>query len=220
MRKVLETIFPNQEDWLKTGIYKLYHTSNINKVYIGSAIQTKIYGKSKLRKGFYGRLYYHVWSLKNNKHHSPKLQNFINKYGLEGLRLEIIEFCDKTNSKEKEEYYIKYYDSVKTGFNCSHEGHTNGASLSKEIREIISKKVSEKLKGRVPANWESIKGMKAKPVLEFKDGQFTQEYQSLIEMCTINNLGYKHMSMVLRGKSKLPLFIRNNGLKWIYKDEQ
>lgn len=31
---------------------------------------------------------------------------------------------------------------------------------------------------------------------------------------------HKHLSQVLRGKSKLPLKIRDKGLKWIYKDEQ
>lgn len=217
MKHIIEKIFPNKEDWSKTGIYKLYFSDNPQKIYLGSAVQTILYGKTKTRRGFYGRLYFHIWALKNNKHHSPKLQNFVNNHGLDNLRFEIIEFCDKTKSKEREELLIKELDCVRNGFNCSHEGHTNGATLSTETRLIISKKVSAALKGRIPKNFESIKGKRAKKVLEFKNGIIVNEYNSLIEMCTINKLSYQAMSDVLIGKMKLQKRFVKEDILWKYK---
>lgn len=217
MKEILEKLIPNKEDWNKTGIYKLYHVDNTDKLYIGSATQTKLYGKTKTRKGFYGRLYIHIWALKANKHHSPKLQKFINKHGIDGLRFEIIEICNVDESKEREEHYIKHFDSVKYGFNCTHDGYKNGAKLSLETRAKISKKVSDKLKGKIPKNWKDIKGTRAKPVLEYENNIVVKEYKSLTEMCKLNNFNYKHLSQVLTGKSKLPVYLRNTNKRWEYK---
>jgi len=48
----------------------------------------------------------HICELQNNKHHSRYLQRVVNKYGLEGLRFEIIEFCEPNRCLNLEQYWI------------------------------------------------------------------------------------------------------------------
>lgn len=217
IRKFILTIIP-KEFISSNGIYKLYFNDDVKKrVYIGSATQTNNHHSGKDRKGFYGRIYYHVYHLIHKEHHSPKLQNYVNKYGLGKLQFEVVEICDKAISKEREEFYIKQFNAVKIGFNCSHNGHTNGGYVSPETRKIISAKVSAKLKGRTPKNWSDIKGMRAKPVLELQNGVIIREYKSLTEMCHINTFSYKFFSQVLSGKAKLPQkYVCQNKI-WRYK---
>lgn len=209
-------LFPDPNTRLLTGIYKIsFKEDKKRRTYIGSAVQDKPCGKAKSRKGFYGRFYYHIYDLRRNTHHSPKLQNYVNKYGILGMSVDILEFCDKTISKKKEEGYIIQYNAVKNGFNCSYEGKTNGTPLSAETRAIISKKVSAALKGRIPKNWESIKGMRAKIVEELENGIVIKQYKSPTEMCKVNNFSYKHFSLILLGKQKLPS--KYGSKVWRYK---
>lgn len=216
--KVLELLPKDSKLISATGIYKLYFQNDPkNRIYIGSATQTNSHKYKKFRVGFYIRLYHHISTLKANIHHSPKLQNYINKYGFKNMVFEIVELCDKTISKEREEFYIKQYNCVKLGFNCSHDGHVGGGIISPETRKIISMKVSAKLKGRVPKNWESIKGITAKPVEEYLNNRLVKEYKSLIEMCELNNLSYKFFSQVLSGKAKLPKKYVMQNITWKYK---
>lgn len=199
------------------GIYKLYFKSNPDKVYIGSASGVK--SKYEKRRGFYGRLYTHGLALINKRHHSPKLQNYVNKYGFEGISFEIIELCSKDQLKEREEYFIRKYDAVKIGFNCTHDGYSNGGIISKEVKLLANKKTSDALKGRIPDNWLSIKGIRAKPVLELINNIIVKEYKSLTIMCIENNLSYKTYSQVLRKKIRLPRKFINENKYWIYKEE-
>ncbi len=96
-------IFPNS-----IGVYKISFINNNGKVYIGSTSN---------KKGFYKRWYKHILELSRNISKSPRLQNAVNKYGIDNIRFEIIEECDKYNCIEKEQYYIDKYNSYKFGYN-------------------------------------------------------------------------------------------------------
>jgi group I intron endonuclease len=63
----------------QTGVYIIRCNVN-NFVYIGSAAS---------KKGFRGRLIFHLWQLRMGKHHSPILQNHFNKYGIDAFTFEI-----------------------------------------------------------------------------------------------------------------------------------
>ena len=65
------------------------------------------------------------------------MQNAWNKYGEEKFNFEIIQICEPSELDIKEQYWIKYYDSMKNGYNlclggsgCSGYKHTEG-ELSK-----------------------------------------------------------------------------------------
>ena len=115
-------------------IYKITNTIN-NKCYIGITKRT-------LKR----RWYEHRWSAKNNKKKLP-VHNAINKYGEDNFSIEVIEKCDNDILDEKEIYYIKFFDSIKNGYNLAHGGFPFSAGEShisknkkktKEHREKIS----------------------------------------------------------------------------------
>ena len=88
------------------GIYKIVNIKD-KKVYIGSSKRIEIREKEHFKK------------LKNNKHHSIKLQRAYNKYGIKNFILEIVEIVeDESKLFERENYYIELYNSFNEGYNC------------------------------------------------------------------------------------------------------
>ena len=85
------------------GIYWFKNSIN-DKVYIGST------------KCFNTRYKQHIVELKGGYHANPKLQNFVNKYGLDKLQFEIIELTNLEELKDKEQYYL---DSNNNKFNIN-----------------------------------------------------------------------------------------------------
>lgn len=74
-------------------IYKILNKIN-NYFYIGSSIN------------FISRQKQHIYLLKNNKHHSYKLQHQWNVYKQENFEFIIIEYCTEDNILQKEQNYI------------------------------------------------------------------------------------------------------------------
>lgn len=65
------------------GVYKIQSIIKPQRIYVGSAINIRI------------RWNIHSSGLKLNKHENPKLQNHVNKYGIDDLIFSIIIICDK-----------------------------------------------------------------------------------------------------------------------------
>lgn len=107
-----------------SGIYKIINLIN-GKIYVGSAVNFK------------NRFKLHLTRLKNNKHHSPILQNSWNKHGEVNFNFEIIEECDKLKLIEREQYYI---DELKPFYNiCKIAGSSLGRVVSDETKEKLRK---------------------------------------------------------------------------------
>ena len=112
----------------KTGIYQIKNTTN-NKVYVGSS--TNIDARWKA----------HKLLLRKLKHHSPKLQNSVNKHGIENFIFEVIEECSKELLIEREQYWIDKLNSYHIGFNVSPNAKNSlGRVMSEETKEKIRKK--------------------------------------------------------------------------------
>lgn len=77
----------------KSGIYKL---SAGGHIYIGSS------------KSLYARLMEHRHDLENNNHANDFLQKVCNKYGINNIRVDIIEFCDPKDRIVREKYWMDY----------------------------------------------------------------------------------------------------------------
>lgn len=96
-------------------IYQIVNTEN-QKRYIGKTNDIK------------KRLERHYIELKNNKHHSHKLQRAFNKYGKECFKVIYDTFINITEEDlaQKEIEYIKKYDSYYNGYNetLGGEGHS------------------------------------------------------------------------------------------------
>ena len=125
----------NFEDIHKIGVYKIYHLHNPSIIYVGSASSCR-----KWREGFKQRWYIHLKSLKQNKHHSPFLQRVVNKYGIENLRFEILEICQKEEVLIKEQNWLDLLKPFKTkGYNtCEIAGNSLGYKMLDE--QIKNKK--------------------------------------------------------------------------------
>lgn len=82
-----------------SGIYGIRNLIN-NKIYIGSS------------KNIYNRVKRHKNLLKNNTHDNTYIQRSYNKYGLNNFIFFIIEECDISELLEREDYHIKYNNSL------------------------------------------------------------------------------------------------------------
>ena len=94
------------------------------------------------------RIKQHYTLLKRGKHHSIKLQNFVQKYGIQELTLyvEITELSRKDLFKE-ETNLISSFDSYKNGFNMSMEAHM--APVTEEQRAIIGERMRKANTGKI-----------------------------------------------------------------------
>lgn len=110
----------------KTGIYKIINKVT-GKVYIGSAVDID------------KRWYNHKRDLNYNRHHSYKLQNSVNKHGIDNFIFEIIEECGKELLIEREQYWMDLLTSVVNGYNIA---PTAGNCLGKIHSEESKKKMS------------------------------------------------------------------------------
>ena len=141
------------ENLKQPGIYKIINKNNGN-FYIGSAA-------GKL--GIHQRFQDHKKTLRSNKHSNSYLQNSWNKHNEESFSFEIIEFCNKENCIEREQYYI---DTLNPQYNiCKIAGNTLGVScenlmtseaiLEKRRKQSIG--ISKALKGKPKADDHAIK---------------------------------------------------------------
>lgn len=121
----------------KIGIYKIQSKIKPDRIYIGSA--------TKIKDRWRG----HRFDLKNNKHHSLKLQRHYNKYGIDDLEFSIISSCDKDQLLSMEQFFI---DSMDPYFNCCPvAGNCLGRKVSEETKKKMSKIFTGK-KGHVSWN--------------------------------------------------------------------
>jgi group I intron endonuclease len=122
-------------DYKKTGIYFIKNTIT-KKYYIGSSINIQ------------KRFWQYDFLLRNKKCHSPKLQNSYNKYGKDNFEFGLIEECIKDDLKDKEAEWIKHFNSVDNGYNCSNDTtcSTRGRKMTAEERLALSKRNKERWK--------------------------------------------------------------------------
>lgn len=121
--KLYEVFNGNRKDKMFSCIY--LWTNEINgKHYVGQA------------QCFYNRM-----ATYKNKGATPKLQNAIDKYGINNFDIEILEKCDIKHLDEREQYWMDYYKSYEQdkGYNISrYASTTRGFTHSEETRKKLS----------------------------------------------------------------------------------
>lgn len=112
-------------------IYKITNIAN-GKVYIG---QTKHSVEQRWKR--------HLYDCNHEKNN--KFYNAIKKYGSDKFCVEVLEdnIKDEICLSERERYWIKRYDSVRSGYNS-----TSGGEVSPMEYGFVRDKVSKALKGR------------------------------------------------------------------------
>jgi group I intron endonuclease len=104
------------------GIYQIQSISHPERCYIGSSVNIK------------ERWRLHLKDLKNNKHHSSKLQRHYNKYGKDDLVFSVLVTCEKDQLIQFEQYHLDFYHPW---FNSS---PTAGSSLGVKRTAEMKKK--------------------------------------------------------------------------------
>lgn len=102
------------------GIYKITNKINGN-CYIGLSVNIKRRWKDHLRR----------YRDNSNKEYDKVLYKAFRKYGIENFSFEVLEECEVEELKEKEKYWINYYNSYKKGYNAT-PGGDNLVSLPGE----------------------------------------------------------------------------------------
>lgn len=120
-----------------------YNRRHLNGVYIiRNTIDDRVYiGECK---DFYKRYGRHKSSLMRNVHCNPKLQSFVNKYGIDKLEFDILEELND-NRIEREIYYIQQYNSINEGFNIILDSRIATKYISKASHIKGGKKSSRTL---------------------------------------------------------------------------
>jgi len=101
---------------MNSAVYLIQSIRFPNRQYVGSAVKPR------------QRWQNHISDLIRNNHCNPKLQNHINKYGIEDLTFSILEVCYAEQLIQIEQLYI---DSLHPWFNlCPVAGSRLGAKCS------------------------------------------------------------------------------------------
>lgn len=126
---------------MENVIYKISNSIN-DKIYIGSA------------KKFNYRKNVHLSYLRKGNHHSRKLQNHVNKYGVDSLIFEIIEECSSVDVLiEREQFYL---DTLKPFFNIRKKAES-------QLGVVWSKESKDKLVKSRQKYYDEIRGKKRSP---------------------------------------------------------
>lgn len=117
---------------MNSGIYKIVNIVN-KKVYIGKA--SNIDSRFRSHKSY----------LRRNTHYNNHLQRSWNKYGENSFKFEVIEYCEKDILIERENYWMKHYNSFdfRYGYNILQPDENNNSYMYPEdIKEIMSEKAT------------------------------------------------------------------------------
>lgn len=113
------------------GVYSILNSIN-GKIYVGSAII------------LHRRLVDHIYFLNLGKHHSILLQRAWNKYGEEAFSFYVLEYCNKDQVVDREQYWIDLTNCAdpECGYNISPTaGNCLGVRHSEEVKLARSKRL-------------------------------------------------------------------------------
>jgi group I intron endonuclease len=146
----------NKFEFEQAGIYIIKNTKN-GKAYIGSSVSLRV------------RVNIHKRELRNNRHHSSKLQRAWNKHGELSFIFELLELvADKETLLSREQHWIDLLDTHKKGYNCC---PIAGSALGREVSEETRRKSSESNKGNIRSA-EARKNMSIAVNKRIKDGTY------------------------------------------------
>ena len=109
------------------GIYKITKKEN-GKCYIGQSNNCERRFKEHQTKGVSSRI---------------PIDAAIQKYGKDAFTYEVIEVCNLEELNHKEQYWIKYYNSIEQGYNCSEGGDQQSIGINNGRSKLTEDDVIE-----------------------------------------------------------------------------
>ena len=116
------------------GIYKFTNKINGNS-YIGQSINVENRKKDHISRAFN--------NYKTNIEYNTPLHKALRKYGLNNFDFEILEKCEKKELNNREQYWIKYYNTFQKGYNLTSGGDSHECSL--KIKEEMANQIKDLL---------------------------------------------------------------------------
>jgi group I intron endonuclease len=111
---------PQKKKYLsRIGVYKIESKIHPDKIYIGSSTNIP------------ARWYGHKHNLEKSKHHSYKLQEHYNKYGLSDLVFSVIMYCTIDEIVSLEQYYLNMLNPYFNIFKLVFKGNRISRRLHK-----------------------------------------------------------------------------------------
>lgn len=175
----------NRKDFLNIGGIYIIRNNIDDRVYIGSC------------KSFYNRLIHHKNSLIGNYSGCKKLLFFVNKYGIDCLDIELIQYDfisrDELFNIEKE--YILKYNSVNIGLNCSENTVVPQVPFTEERRrkigiKSIGRKHSENTCKKLSENCHWNNCLDKHPNAKFKNEDIIKIKKMLILGYRVSEIAY------------------------------
>jgi group I intron endonuclease len=167
-----------KEDLKKIGVYTITNLIN-GKMYVGST-----------NNSFYERWRKHLKDLNANKHHSNKLQNSVNKHGVNNFKFEILEITEKEHTTSIERYWFNVLNPVVLGYNISHStnGGCLGCKITDEHRLIISQANKNNMHFLNHKHEESVKAQIKESTKDFfkQDNEKVRELKKQRRLLVIN----------------------------------
>lgn len=170
---------------MSTGIYKITNLIN-NNAYIGLSINIEKRWQAHKERS----------QDQNNKEYNKILYAAFRKYGIDNFKFEILEICQPQELKQKEIYWIAYYDTYRNGYNATPGGDlvdTHGEKHPKH--KLTEKDVIE------------IRQLWASKTISTREMYY--EYQNLIE-----KTGFKKIYTWQTWKNILPELNTEENRKW------
>lgn len=163
----------------KSGIYCIVNTVN-QKKYVGSSQNLQM------------RLMQHRSRLRNKVHDNIKLQRSWSKYGENNFQFYILEFCNKEDLSDREQFYI---DSLKPWFNTILE--VKRIILPKKSRI----KMSESRKKGIAQG--TIELYQEKPIYQYSlAGDFIASYKNIKQASILCGINRSSINRFLNGTYK------------------
>jgi group I intron endonuclease len=177
------------------GVYIINNIEN-GKMYIGSSINID------------KRIKEHMNKLKNNTHHNYKLQIDYNNADNSIFIYEILEEVVNFNMlKEREDYFIKLYDSINKGYNFN-KSNSEQISNYEELRLLMDDYFKKSKKFRVPINIPYInkKGTTRQINLKIKIFTVLMELHNILDNYYLDRINKIIISETLKVKLIIDIF--------------
>lgn len=167
--------FSEIKSFLRIPVIYGIHNTITNKWYIGSCLDMK------------DRFQRHRYYLKNNNHHSQKLQKSYNLYGEDAFEVQVLRFLNEDDDRFTiEENYIKEYNSVLNGYN-----------ILDKCKNVNSFYLSEKSKNNFMKHINSLK--KEVICINRFSGKIEKEFSSITEASKYYKTSTSNISRVCLG---------------------